>query len=72
MEEEVEDIVEVGEVVPFWETCDNVTLNERIRRLERALRYCRGRASDIREHVEEHIRFLKGVREQRFLLQRKK
>jgi hypothetical protein len=55
-------------IEPFWKRCTAVELQYRIQRLERALPYCRGRAADIRPHVEEHIRFLKGVFQKRMRL----
>jgi hypothetical protein len=51
---------------PIWETCTRDELAHRIKRLRAALPHCRGRAEDIREHVEQHIEFLKAVGTSRF------
>lgn len=47
--------------VPWWERCTRAELVEGLQRLNRALRFCRGRAADLAPHLREHIARLERV-----------
>jgi hypothetical protein len=44
--------------VPWHERCTSAERIEGIKRLERALCFCRGRAADLAPHLREHIKRL--------------
>ena len=46
---------------PWWTHATQEEIAQRITRLEQVKYYCKGRAADLRPHVEEHILFLKGL-----------
>ena len=46
---------------PWWTRATPSELAAGIARLERALRFCRGRAADLHPHLSQHITFLKKV-----------
>ena len=49
--------------VPWWMRCTPVERQEGIRRLKRALLFCRGRAADLAPHLREHIKKLERIGE---------
>jgi len=50
---------------PWWTRASLAELAAGIVRLKRALRFCKGRAADLRPLLEEHIRFLERYAEKR-------
>lgn len=45
---------------PWWADCPPDELQAGIARVRRALPFCRGRAADIRAHVEQHLACLES------------
>lgn len=44
--------------IPWWERASRVELERGLRRMRRALSFCRGRAADLRPILVRHIRRL--------------
>jgi hypothetical protein len=47
--------------IPWWDRCTPEQLAEGIRRLERALLFCRGRAADLAPGLRRHIARLRRI-----------
>lgn len=47
---------------PWWTRCTEEEFDIQLRRLRRALRFCRGRAADLKPHLQAHIDFLEIYR----------
>lgn len=53
--------------IPWWKRVDEDEFVLRLNRYRRALYFCKGRAADLRPHLQKFIRFLERYQERHFL-----